>query len=70
MSARIILGVVLPVERDRLVVGAGDADDPVAEALDQLLDVHGDQRLVLDDQDVGRHPRLEISRAPLPPRVG
>ena len=31
------------------------ADHLVAEALDQLLDVHGDQRLVLDDHDLGGH---------------
>ena len=35
-------------------MGARRADDPMAEALDHLLDVHGDQRLVLDDQDIGR----------------
>ena len=33
---------------------AGDAVDPMAERLDQALDVHGDQRLVLDDEHVGR----------------
>ena len=40
-------------ERHRLAVRARDADHPVAEAFDQGLDVHGDERLVLDDQDVG-----------------
>ena len=40
-------------QRHRFGMGAGDADDLVAEALDQRLDVHGDERLVFDDQDVG-----------------
>ena len=35
-------------------MGARDADDVVAEAFDQRLDVHGDEGLVLDDEDVGR----------------
>ena len=42
-------------QRRRLGMGARRADDAMAKALDHLLDVHGDQRLVLDDQDVGRH---------------
>jgi hypothetical protein len=35
-------------------VGARGADDAVAEAFHHLLDVHGDQRFVFDDEDVGR----------------
>ncbi len=40
-------------QRQRLGVSARDADDIVAEAFDQRLDVHGDEGLVLDDEDVG-----------------
>ena len=42
-------------------MGARRADDAVAEALDHLLDVHGDQRLVFDDQDVGRHLARDLA---------
>ncbi len=35
-------------------MGPGNARHPVAQFLDDMLDVHRDQRLVLDDQDVGR----------------
>ena len=35
-------------------MGSRGADDAVAQALDHLLDVHRDQRLILDDEDVGR----------------
>ncbi len=38
---------------DRLGAGGGDVDHGVAELGDQGLDVGGDDRLVLDDQDVG-----------------
>ena len=37
--------------RDGFEVMVYCADDPVAAALHQLLDVHGDDRLVLDDED-------------------
>jgi hypothetical protein len=33
-------------------VGARDAIDAVPERLDQAFDVHGDQRLVLDNEDL------------------
>ena len=33
----------------------GGAHDPVPEAFHHLLDVHRDQRLILDDQDIGRN---------------
>jgi hypothetical protein len=38
----------------RLCLAAGDAHHVMAAALDQLADVHGDDRLVLDHHDVGR----------------
>src|SRR5262245_40693907 len=41
-------------ERGRLSMGAGRSDDAMAKALDHLLDVHCDQRLVLDDHNVRR----------------
>ena len=63
------MGLRLGEQRHRLVVGAGDADDAVAEALDHLLDVHGDQRLVLDDEDVGRHLARDLA-AGLAQQVG
>ena len=53
MSARIRPGRFCLGERDRFGMGARDADDPMAEALHQRLDVHGDEGLVLDDEDVG-----------------
>ena len=34
-------------------MGAGDAEHVVAEVLDQPLEVHGDEGLILDDEDVG-----------------
>ena len=37
-----------------LAVGAGDGCDIVSKA-DETFDVHGDDRLVLDDENVGRH---------------
>src|SRR5262249_25167896 len=40
---------------DRLPFGADDLDDAVAELGDQALKVEGNQRLVFDDDDVGRH---------------
>src|SRR5262249_21222931 len=40
---------------DRLPFGADDLDDAVAELGDQALKVEGNQRLVLDDDDVGCH---------------
>ena len=35
-------------------MGARGADNAMPEAFDHLLDVHGNQRLVLDDQHIGR----------------
>ena len=46
-------GLLPAGQGDGLTVGAGDADDPMAEAFHQRLDVHGDESLVLDDEDVG-----------------
>ncbi len=40
-------------ERHRFLVGTGDARDAVTEILHHLLDVERDQRLVLDDHNVG-----------------
>ena len=55
MSARIRPGCCFLTALHRLAVRAGDAVDLVAERLDQRFDVHGDERLVLDDEHVGRH---------------
>src|SRR4028119_2207781 len=48
-------GPLRAAELQRLRARARDADDVVAEALDQRLEIHRDQRLVLDDQNIGRH---------------
>ena len=40
-------------ERDRFLVGAGDAEHAMAEALDQPFEIERDESLVLDDQHVG-----------------
>ena len=40
---------------DGLGLGAGRADHAVSEAFHHFLDVHGNQRLVLDDEDVRGH---------------
>ena len=40
---------------------AGDAGDAVAEALDDAFEVHGDHRLVLDDEHVGRDLRRDLA---------
>ena len=42
-------------ELERLGMGSGDAGDAVPERGHHVLDVHGDQRLVLDDHDRGGH---------------
>ena len=42
-------------------LGARDAEHPVAEAFDQRLEVHRDEGLVLDDQDVGRDLGRELA---------
>ena len=34
-------------------MGAGDADHRVTKALHEAFQVHGDDRLVLDDEDLG-----------------
>ena len=52
----------LAEHRHSLAVGAGDARDAMAEAFNQLLDIHGDQRFVLDDEDVGRHLARNLHR--------
>src|SRR5271157_1953888 len=41
-------------------MGAGDADYSVAQALNERLDIHGDEGFVLDDQDVGRDLGREL----------
>ena len=41
--------------------GAGDADDAMAEALDHTFEIHGDHRLVLDDEHVGRDLRGDLA---------
>ena len=61
MSARIRPGACVGGELHRLGAGAGDADHVVAEALDQGFEIHGDQRLVLDDEDVGGHVGGELA---------
>ena len=55
ISARIRPGRLVGGELHRFRARAGDAGHVVAEAFDERLEIHGDQRLVLDDQDVGRH---------------
>ena len=55
MSASTRPGRSLRHRLDGLVSGAGDPHDAMAEVGHQLLEVEGDQRLVLDDDDVGRH---------------
>ena len=55
MSARIRSGVVFARERHGLVAGAGDAGDLVAKFLDDGLQVHRDDRLVLDDHHPAGH---------------
>src|SRR6185312_2786005 len=52
----------LAIQRDSFLVGSGDADDLVAERFDQLLDIHGDQRFVLDDEDFGRYLARNFAR--------
>ena len=42
-------------------MGAGDADHVVAEVLDETLEVHRDEGLVLDDQDVGGDFRRHLA---------
>ena len=54
MSASTRPGVALLDRLHRFRVRAGDTRDTVAKALDDALQVHGDHRLVLDDQHVGR----------------
>ncbi len=53
MSARIKPGLLGLRERDRFGVRARDAEHAMAEAFDQAFEVHRDEGLVLDDQDVG-----------------
>ena len=54
MSARIRPGCFVLGQRERLRVGARDAEHAMAEALDQAFQLHRDEGFVLDDQDVGR----------------
>ena len=46
----------------RLVAGHGDAGDVVAEVADDRLDVHRDDRLVLDDQHLGAGLALDLGQ--------
>ena len=64
MSARIRPGRLLAGELHRLGAGAGDAGHVVAEPFDERLEIHRDQRLVLDDEDVGRHVGGELAARP------
>jgi hypothetical protein len=41
-------------QRECFLVGARDAEHAMAETLDQRLQIHRDEGLVLDDQHVGR----------------
>ena len=41
-------------QRDRIRMGARDADDVMAKILDEAFEIHRDERLVLDDEHVGR----------------
>ena len=43
----------LPRQSNGFGMGPRDTDDVMAEALDQRLDIHGDESLVLDDENVG-----------------
>ena len=54
MSARIRPGRARVHRLDGLLLGAGDLDHAMAEIGDEALEVERDQRLVLDDDDVGR----------------
>ena len=45
----------------RLAMGARDAGDAVAEALDDAFEIHGDHRLVFDDEHVGRDLRGDLA---------
>ena len=54
---------VLARLRDRLVAGDGNAGDIMAEVADDSLDVHRDDRLVLDDQHVGERLPLDFVSA-------
>ena len=38
---------------DRLAMGARDIDDPVPLLFDEILKIERDERLILDDQDIG-----------------
>ena len=62
MSASTRPGRFASAWRDRLVAGDGDAGDVVAEIADDRLDVHGDDRLVLDDQHVGAGLPLDLGQ--------
>ena len=53
MSARIRPGRLALASVTALGMGARDAEHAMAEALDQPLEIHGDEGLVLDDQHVG-----------------
>ena len=62
MSASTRPGGVCQRLRHRLVAGDGDAGDVVAEVADDRLDVHRDDRLVLDDQHVGAGLALDLGQ--------
>ena len=46
-------GLLLFGQRDRLGMGAGDAENAMTETLDQRFQLHRDEGVVLDDQHVG-----------------
>ena len=63
MSARTRPGRALPRLRDRFVAGDRDAGDVMAEIADDRLDIHRDDRLVLDDEHVGAGSAARSRRA-------
>ena len=54
-------GLVLADRFHRLAMRAGDAGDAMAKALDNAFEIHGDHRLVLDDEHVGRDLRGDLA---------
>ena len=54
-------GLVLIDRLHRLAMRAGDAGDAMAKALDDAFEIHGDHRLILDDEHVGRHLRRDFA---------
>ena len=56
-SRRVLAGL-----RHGLVASDGDAGDVMAEVADDRLDIHRDDRLVLDDEDVGERLALDLAQ--------